>query len=253
MSASTIAFFSLIAGLVGFFAMRQVIARLPPLLDYEWSTEQERKEMTKPQGLLAAKGLPMAHLGQWALLAFGVAMAWWCLNHWGLGLSAALWFVFACSLVMLAAIDWDTTLLPDAITLPLMWAGILAAAMGLSGTSLVDSVWGCAAGYSSLWLVYFIFKVCTGNEALGFGDFKFFAAIGAWLGVTALIPVLLIAAFMGSILGLVMKSRASLREGQYIPFGPSLTAAALIFLVMGWWLLDAGAFTILEPLVVRVL
>jgi prepilin signal peptidase PulO-like enzyme (type II secretory pathway) len=65
--------------------------------------------------------------------------------------------------------------------------------------------------------------------------------------------VLLIAAFMGSILGLVMKSRASLREGQYIPFGPSLTAAALIFLVMGWWLLDAGAFTILEPLVVRVL
>ena len=85
------------------------------------------------------------------------------------------------SLVALAGIDWDTTLLPDNLTLPLLWAGLVSAALGWT-IPLADAVWGAVAGYLSLWSVYWLFKLTTGKEGMGFGDFKLLAALGAWLG-----------------------------------------------------------------------
>ncbi|MDP1644757.1 MAG: prepilin peptidase, partial [Thiobacillus sp.] len=93
-----------------------------------------------------------------------------------------LWCVMAAVLLALAAIDWDTTLLPDALTLPLLWAGLTAAALGaLPGLSLSASLGGVATGYLSLWSVYWLFKLTTGKEGMGYGDFKLLAALGAWL------------------------------------------------------------------------
>ena len=93
----------------------------------------------------------------------------WCGWRWGLTWSALAWSGFSAAVLALAAIDWDTTLLPDDITLPLLWAGLCAAALGLSGTSLTDALWGTVGGYLSLWLVYWAFKLVTGKEGMGYG------------------------------------------------------------------------------------
>ena len=93
-------------------------------------------------------------------------------------------------LVALAGIDWDTTLLPDNLTLPLLWAGLVAAALGWT-IPLADAVWGAVAGYLSLWSVYWLFKLTTGKEGMGFGDFKLLAALGAWLGWKMILPIVL--------------------------------------------------------------
>ena len=118
--------------------------------------------------------------------------------------STLLWCGFAAVLVALAGIDWDTTLLPDSLTLPLLWAGLLASAAGWT-IPLRDAVWGAALGYLSLWSVYWLFKKTTGKEGMGFGDFKLLAAVGAWLGVKMLLPVLLGASVIGAVVGIAMK------------------------------------------------
>ena len=133
----------------------------------------------------------------------------------------------------LAFIDWDTTLLPDDITLPLLWAGLLASALGWIDVPLYASVLGAAAGYLSLWLVYWGFKLITGKEGMGYGDFKLFAALGAWFGWEALVPVILMASVIGAIIGVAMKFSSSLREGGYVPFGPFLVGAGLTAMVFG--------------------
>ncbi len=160
------------------------------------------------------------------------AVAWWCLHRYGMQWHALAWFFFGACLICLTLIDWDTTYLPDSITLPLLWAGLLLATLGLTGISLSSAVWGAAVGYSSLWLIYWGFKLLTGKEGMGFGDFKLFAALGAWFGITALIPIILMAAVIGAIVGIAMKFGGQLREGGYIPFGPFLAlggAAVWIF------------------------
>ena len=157
----------------------------------------------------------------------------WCGWHWGLGWTAVAWCGFSAALVALTFIDWDTTLLPDDITLPLMWAGLCAAALGITDTSLASAFWGAVAGYLSLWLVYWAFKLITGKEGMGYGDFKLYAALGAWLGWQALIAVILMASVIGAVIGIGIKIFGELREGGYVPFGPFLAIAGATAMIVG--------------------
>jgi len=152
---------------------------------------------------------------------------------------ALLWCFFCAVLVALAGIDWNTTLLPDNLTLPLLWAALASAALGWT-IPLADAVWGAIVGYLSLWSVYWLFKLTTGKEGMGFGDFKLLAALGAWLGWKMILPIVLGASVIGAIIGIIMKMSSSLREGHYVPFGPFLAGAGLVVLfagperVLGW-------------------
>lgn len=169
---------------------------------------------------------PLVELATGGLFAFA---AW----RWGLAPAAAAWAGFSAAVLALALIDWDTTLLPDDITLPLAWAGLIASAMGWTGLALADSLWGAVAGYLSLWTIYHFFKLATGKEGMGFGDFKLFAALGAWFGWQALIPIILVSSILGAVVGIAMKLANGLREGGYVPFGPFLAFAGLVSLVLG--------------------
>ena len=152
---------------------------------------------------------------------------------------ALLWCGFCAALVALAGIDWDTTLLPDNMTLPLLWTGLVAAALGWT-LPLADALWGAVAGYLSLWSVYWLFKLTTGKEGMGFGDFKLLAALGAWLGLKMILPIVLAASLIGAVVGIAMKISAALREGRYVPFGPFLAGAGIVVMfagqtrVLGW-------------------
>jgi leader peptidase (prepilin peptidase)/N-methyltransferase len=144
-----------------------------------------------------------------------------------------LWCGFMAALVAAAGIDWDTTLLPDDLTLPLLWAGLVAAALGWLPIPLKESLWGTVAGYLSLWTVYWLFKLTTGKEGMGYGDFKLLAALGAWLGWSMILPVVLASSVIGAIVGIGMKVTGQLREGVYIPFGPFLAGAGLVVALAG--------------------
>ena len=156
-----------------------------------------------------------------------------CAWRWGLSPTAGAWAVFCALLVALAGIDWDTTLLPDDLTYPLLWAGLIAAALQWTNVPLFAAVMGAVAGYLSLWSVYWAFKLATGKEDMGYGDFKLFAALGAWFGWQALVPIILMASVIGAIVGIAMKFSSGLREGGYIPFGPFLAGAGLVALLAG--------------------
>lgn len=157
----------------------------------------------------------------------------WCVWRWGATSTGLAWCGFSASIVALAMIDWDTTLLPDDITLPLLWAGLIIAALRWNTVTLPDALWGAVGGYLSLWLVYWSFKLVTGKEGMGYGDFKLFAALGAWFGWTALVPIILMASVIGAIVGIALKLNSSLREGGYVPFGPFLAAAGLTAMIFG--------------------
>jgi leader peptidase (prepilin peptidase) / N-methyltransferase len=164
---------------------------------------------------------------------FSALLFAWCGWRWGLTVEGVMWSAFAATLLALACIDWDTTLLPDDLTLPLIWVGLCAAALGLTGTVLADALWGAVAGYLSLWLLYWVFKLLTGKEGMGYGDFKLLAALGAWFGWQGLVPMILMASLTGAVVGLGIKALDQLREGQYIPFGPFLALAGLTAMVFG--------------------
>ena len=157
----------------------------------------------------------------------------WCTHRWGFTPMGWAWCGFSAALLALALIDWDTTYLPDDITLPLLWAGLLATAMGWTGILLSHSVWGAAAGYLSLWSIYWAFKLLTGKEGMGYGDFKLFAALGAWFGWPALVPIILMSSVIGAVIGIIMKFRSQLREGGFIPFGPFLAGAGFAAMLFG--------------------
>ncbi|GAA6120238.1 A24 family peptidase [Acidovorax sp. FG27] len=161
------------------------------------------------------------------------ALFLFCGHRWGLTATAAAWCGFSAALVALAFIDWDTTLLPDDITLPLLWAGLLAAVLRWTEVPVQSAVIGAAAGYLALWSVYWAFKLATGKEGMGYGDFKLFAALGAWFGWEALVPVILMASVIGALVGIGMKFASSLREGLYVPFGPFLAGAGLTAMIAG--------------------
>lgn len=146
--------------------------------------------------------------------------------------TALLWCGVFAALVALTAIDWDTTLLPDSITLPLLWAGLVSAALGWT-VPLATSVAGAAVGYLALWSIYWLFKLTTGKEGMGYGDFKLLAALGAWLGWQAILPIVLMASVIGALVGIALKLSGGLREGRYVPFGPFLAGGGAVVILAG--------------------
>lgn len=157
----------------------------------------------------------------------------WCAWHGGWTSSTLAWCLFSALLLALAAIDWDTMLLPDDLTLPLLWSGLIASALGWTSASGSTALWGAVAGYLFLWLIYWAFKLATGKEGMGHGDFKLLAALGAWFGWQALLPIILIASIVGALSGIALKLAGDLRAGGAIPFGPFLALAGLIAMILG--------------------
>jgi leader peptidase (prepilin peptidase)/N-methyltransferase len=166
-------------------------------------------------------------------LATGIAsgvVAW----HFGFGWQAALALVFSWYLIALTAIDLDRQLLPDVLTLPLLWIGLTASLMPLAGmTTPRDALIGAAAGYLVLWIVFQLFRLVTGKEGMGYGDFKLFAAIGAWLGWQMLPLVLLLSAVVGAAVGLTLIVMRRHGREVPIPFGPYLAGAGWIAMLWG--------------------
>ena len=260
-----------LAGLLGLLVgsfLNVVIFRLPQMLERQWSAEcaelaGKPLEEAPPFNLVRPRSRcrQCGHLIRWyenvpilsylvlrgkcsacgaaiglryPLVEFATAAlfflsAW----HWGATPAGAAWCGFSAAIVTLALIDWDTTLLPDDITLPLLWAGLIVAALRWTDVTLPQALWGAVAGYLSLWLIYQGFKLLTGREGMGYGDFKLFAALGAWFGWTALIPIILMASIIGAAVGITMKFSSGLREGGYVPFGPFLAGAGLTAMIFG--------------------
>ncbi|MDO9258706.1 prepilin peptidase [Polaromonas sp. YR568] len=254
--------------LVGSF-LNVVIYRLPKMMERQWAAEcaelagkvadtAEKFNLMVPRSRCSSCGHVIAWYENIPILSYlflrgkcsvcGAKFGWrypmveavtgalffFCAWRWGLTATGLAWSGFAATLLALALIDWDTTLLPDDVTLPLLWAGLIVAALGWNpAVQLTDALWGTVAGYLSLWLVYWAFKLATGKEGMGYGDFKLFAALGAWFGWSALVPMILMASVIGALVGIALKFSSGLREGGYVPFGPFLAGAGLTAMVFG--------------------
>ena len=255
--------------LVGSF-LNVVIYRLPKMMEQQWAAEcaeltgqtsepaAEKLSLISPRSRCSNCGHMIAWYENIPLLSYlflrgkcsvcgtpfgirypvielttGLLFAF-CAWRWGNTPATLAWCGFSAALLALAVIDWDTTLLPDDITLPLMWAGLVFAVLQLNPqVTLPDALWGAVAGYVSLWSVYWVFKLVTGKEGMGYGDFKLFAALGAWFGWSALVPIILMASVIGAVVGIAMKFSSGLREGGYIPFGPFLAGAGFTAMAFG--------------------
>jgi leader peptidase (prepilin peptidase)/N-methyltransferase len=177
-------------------------------------------------------------------LTTGLLSAWvaW---HFGFTPATPCALLVTWALIALTGIDIDHQLLPDSITLPLMWAGLLAAVVigASAGTPLPvsprDAIIGTAAGYLSLWLVYHAFRLVTGKEGMGYGDFKLFAALGAWLGWKLLPLIILLSAATGAALGILMILLRGRDRAAPMPFGPYLAAAGWLAMMYGDSLVNA--------------
>jgi leader peptidase (prepilin peptidase)/N-methyltransferase len=175
---------------------------------------------------------PLVELATGALSA---AVAW----QFGFGVAAACALVVTWALIALTGIDVDHQLLPDGITLPLLWGGLLASVLltGVDGQAVPvsprDAIIGAAAGYLSLWSVFQLFRLVTGKEGMGYGDFKLFAALGAWLGWKQLPLVILLAAATGAMLGIFMIVLRGRDRAAPMPFGPYLAAAGWLAMMYG--------------------
>jgi len=257
----------LVAGLcVGSF-LNVVIYRLPKIMERDWQVQcaelrgeeppkQETFNLALPRSRCPACAHPISALENIPIASYlalrgkcsacgvrisprypliealsglaGGYAAW----HFGFGLAAFAAMLFLWCLIALLFIDFDTQLLPDAITLPLLWAGLL---LNLASTfiDLGSAVVGAAAGYLALWSVYWGFKIATGKEGMGFGDFKLLAAVGAWLGWQMLPLVVLASSFVGAVFGISLMLIAKHGRNVPIPFGPYLAVAGAIALFWG--------------------
>ena len=171
-------------------------------------------------------------------LATGVLSGFiaWHFGFNGIALAALL---FTWLLIALTMIDFDTQFLPDVLTYPLLWLGLLVSlwhpvwAEGAAPVTPRDSIIGAAAGYLSLWSVYWAFKLLTGKEGMGYGDFKLFAALGAWLGWKMLLPIILLASLVGAAFGVVIMIRQRRGKDTPIAFGPFLAIAGWLAMIWG--------------------
>jgi leader peptidase (prepilin peptidase) / N-methyltransferase len=267
---SSPAFLAIVAGLLGMLVgsfLNVVIHRLPKMMEREWAVQcaelrgetlpaPERYNLVVPRSACPSCGHRIGALQNipvvsWIALggkcsacrtpisiryplveALTGALSAGLALHFGYGLALAGALVFTWALVAAAFIDLDTTLLPDDITLPLLWLGLL---LNLGGTyvPLADAVIGAAAGYLILWSVYWAFKLLTGKEGMGFGDFKLLGAIGAFLGWKLLPVVILLSSVVGAVVGISMIVFARHGRSVPIPFGPYLAAAGLLAMVWG--------------------
>ncbi|MCX7193737.1 MAG: A24 family peptidase [Proteobacteria bacterium] len=152
--------------------------------------------------------------------------------HFGFGLASVGAILLIWALITLTAIDFDTQLLPDDITLPLIWTGLL---FNLNGTytSLHDALLGAVFGYLALWSVYWLFKLVTGKEGMGYGDFKLLAALGAWLGWQLLPLIIILSSLVGAVVGITLIVAVKHGRDIPIPFGPYLAGGGLIALFWG--------------------
>jgi leader peptidase (prepilin peptidase) / N-methyltransferase len=195
------------------------------------------------RGRCAACKAPISRRYPLVELATGFLSAWvaW---HFGFGAAAACGLLITWSLIALTGIDIDHQLLPDSITLPLLWAGLLASVIvGQVGGSPIpvsarDALVGAASGYVSLWLVFHAFRLITGKEGMGYGDFKLLAALGAWLGWKLLPLVILLSAATGAIIGILMITLRGRDRSIPMPFGPYLAVAGWIAMMYGDLLID---------------
>jgi leader peptidase (prepilin peptidase)/N-methyltransferase len=158
--------------------------------------------------------------------------------HFGFGWVALAALAFAWALIALTFIDFDTQLLPDSLTLPLVWLGLSVNIGGLF-TNLQSAVMGAMGGYLALWCVYWLFKLATGKEGMGYGDFKLLAAIGAWLGWKLLPAVILLSSLVGAVVGIALIVFARHGRSVPIPFGPYLAGGGLVALFWGQQLTQA--------------
>ncbi|VXB05216.1 Leader peptidase / N-methyltransferase [Pseudomonas sp. 8BK] len=168
---------------------------------------------------------PLVELACGLLSAF---IAW----HFGFTWQAGAMLLLTWGLLAMSLIDVDHQLLPDSLVLPLLWLGLIANSFGLFA-SLQDALWGAITGYLSLWLVYWLFKLVTGKEGMGYGDFKLLAMLGAWGGWQVLPLTILLSSLVGAVLGLIMLRLRNAETSTPIPFGPYLAIAGWIALLWG--------------------
>ncbi|MGH8369661.1 MAG: prepilin peptidase [Gammaproteobacteria bacterium] len=268
--------FVILAALLGLIVgsfLNVVIHRLPRMLEREWRVQCAELDGTTPpdtepynlvvprsccphcgHAITALENIPLlsylvlrgrchackAHISlRYPLieLVTGLLSAWvaW---HFGFGWMALGGLLLTWVLLPLTAIDLEHQLLPDKLTLPLLWLGLLFN-LGHGFTDIQSAVIGALAGYLSLWCVFHGFRLLTGKEGMGYGDFKLFAALGAWLGWQMLPAIILLAAVTGAVVGITLILSRRLRQGVPIPFGPFLAAAGWIALLWGHRLTDA--------------
>ncbi len=167
--------------------------------------------------------------------------------RFGLTLESALSLMFTWTLLCLSVIDYDHHLLPDQLTLPLLWVGLLASTQSLF-TTPTDAILGASLGYLSLWSVYWIFKLITGKEGMGYGDFKLLAALGAWCGWQALPSIIVWSSLVGAIIGIGLVVLYKRDRNKPIPFGPYLAIAGWLYFYFGdnidiqQWMLLPGTY-----------
>ena len=252
--------------LVGSF-LNVVIYRLPKMMERDWQYQcaelrgealpsHEPLSLAKPRSRCPECGHPITALENipvisWLALRgkcsackapisfrYPIIEALTCLltaftaAHFGPGWTSAGAILLIWGLITLTCIDFDTQLLPDSITLPLLWSGLLFNLFG-TFTDLQSAVIGAAVGYLSLWLVYWGFKLATGKEGMGYGDFKLLAAIGAWLGWQILPLTILLSSLVGAVVGIALIVLAKRGRNVPIPFGPYLASAGLLALFWG--------------------
>jgi leader peptidase (prepilin peptidase)/N-methyltransferase len=170
------------------------------------------------------------------LTAVASAVTAW---QFGFGAAAACALIVTWFLIALTFIDVDHQLLPDSLTMPLLWLGLTASLTGWSSsahalpTTPVSAIGGAALGYLSLWSIFHLFRLLTGKEGMGYGDFKLLAALGAWLGYSMLLPIVLLSASAGAVVGIALIALRRHQRGNPMPFGPFLAIAGWVAMLWG--------------------
>ncbi|MDR1163985.1 MAG: A24 family peptidase, partial [Candidatus Accumulibacter sp.] len=254
--------FPVVCGLVGLSFgsfLNVVIYRLPRIMENDWrdqcaelhgepASAREAFSLAKPRSrcpacghaITAAENIPVLSWlvlrGKCSACRAPISMRYPAVElltgllsvaaalHFGATWNAAGALVVIYSLIALAFIDFDTQYLPDSITLPLLWVGLSFNLFGVYAT-LASAVVGAMAGYLSLWSVYWLFKLCTGKEGMGYGDFKLLAALGAWFGWQVLPLIILLSSVVGAVVGIGLIFLAKRGRDIPIPFGPYLASA----------------------------
>lgn len=273
--ASHVLAFVLVAGLLGLVVgsfLNVVIHRLPKMLEHDWLRQaREMLQPGEPQPAQPVYNLVLPHshcphcqaeikpwqnlpLISYALLRgrcgncrerispryplvelltalLSMLVAW----QYGFGWPAAGILLLTWALIALSLIDADTQLLPDAIVLPMLWLGLIANSFGLF-TDMHSALWGAVFGYLSLWSVYWLFKLVTGKEGMGYGDFKLLAMLGAWGGWQVLPLTILLSSLVGAILGIIILKARGDSNSTPLPFGPYLAIAGWIAIIWGDWI-----------------
>lgn len=253
--------------LIGSF-LNVVILRVPSILDYDWRCqcsdllELDEKPSTEPPGIITTRSkcphcshnirpwenIPIISYlflrgkcsschsrisPRYPLVECTTALLFvLCIWHFGPNLQGLTALILTAFLIAATGIDIDHQLLPDNFTLPLMWLGILLAIQSVH-VDLQSSVIGAAAGYLALWTVFHVFRILTGKEGMGYGDFKLLAALGAWMGWQMLPLIILLSSVVGALVGLVLMGTGKLQRDKPMPFGPFIAAAGWIALIWG--------------------